>query len=99
MNSAPSKKALNFFAVVDQIKLVHRRLESEVDRIEQPGGAQILDSRQILAGRQAEMLQKGVGRSEESRVGKECVSTCRSRWSRYHEKKKQSIYVQHEKKL
>src|SRR3546814_18512320 len=24
------------------------------------------------------------GRSEESRVGKECVSTCRSRWSPYH---------------
>src|SRR3546814_7339100 len=23
-------------------------------------------------------------RSEERRVGKECVSTCRSRWSRYH---------------
>src|SRR3546814_17210773 len=23
-------------------------------------------------------------RSEESRVGKECVSTCRSGWSRYH---------------
>src|SRR3546814_15661799 len=54
MHTAPSKKALNFFAVVDQIKLVHRRLESEVDR------------------------------SEERRVGKECVSTCRSRWSRYH---------------
>src|SRR3546814_15743388 len=28
------------------------------------------------------------GRSEERRVGKECVSTCRSRWSPYHEKKK-----------
>src|SRR3546814_12055075 len=27
-------------------------------------------------------------RSEERRVGKECVSTCRSRWSPYHEKKK-----------
>src|SRR3546814_1791129 len=30
----------------------------------------------------------GVGeleeRSEERRVGKECVSTCRSRWSQYH---------------
>src|SRR3546814_20020355 len=26
-------------------------------------------------------------RSEERRVGKECVSTCRSRWSPYHEKK------------
>src|SRR3546814_16564024 len=29
-------------------------------------------------------------RSEERRVGKECVSTCRSRGSPYHEKKKQS---------
>src|SRR3546814_21188726 len=28
-------------------------------------------------------------RSEERRVGKECVSSCRSRWSPYHEKKKQ----------
>src|SRR3546814_15807846 len=27
-------------------------------------------------------------RSEERRVGKECVSTCRSRWSPYHEKTK-----------
>src|SRR3546814_11339138 len=26
----------------------------------------------------------GLGRSEERRVGKECVSTCRSRWSPYH---------------
>src|SRR3546814_16708027 len=29
-----------------------------------------------------------VFRSEERRVGKECVSTCRSRWSPYHYKKK-----------
>src|SRR3546814_10981739 len=28
------------------------------------------------------------GRSEERRVGKECVSKCRSRWSTYHTKKK-----------
>src|SRR3546814_12136596 len=27
-------------------------------------------------------------RSEERRVGKACVSTCRSRWSPYHSKKK-----------
>src|SRR3546814_2698469 len=26
----------------------------------------------------------GAARSEERRVGKECVSTCRSRWSPYH---------------
>src|SRR3546814_13864314 len=29
-------------------------------------------------------------RSEERRVGKECVSTCRSRWSPYHSKKKKN---------
>src|SRR3546814_17657660 len=28
-----------------------------------------------------------INRSEERRVGKECVSTCRSRWSPYHYKK------------
>src|SRR3546814_13490433 len=28
------------------------------------------------------------GRSKERRVGKECVSTCRSRWAPYHTKKK-----------
>src|SRR3546814_14957419 len=28
------------------------------------------------------------GRSEERRVGKECVRTCRSRWARYPKKKK-----------
>src|SRR3546814_20999191 len=32
----------------------------------------------------------GERRSEERRVGKECVSTCRSRWSPYHYKKKNS---------
>src|SRR3546814_3030464 len=31
-----------------------------------------------------EVLLGGVQRSEERRVGKECVSTCRSRWSPYH---------------
>src|SRR3546814_18952347 len=29
-------------------------------------------------------------RSEERRVGKECVSTCRSRWSPYHSKKQKN---------
>src|SRR3546814_12080080 len=39
--------------------------------------------------RQAVAAEKGAEeRSDERRVGKECVSTCRSRWSPYHEKKK-----------
>src|SRR3546814_9792371 len=39
-----------------------------------PGGQR----RTVLAADRAR------GRSEERRVGKECVSTCRSRWSPYH---------------
>src|SRR3546814_17625323 len=35
---------------------------------------------------QSERLQHAL-RSEERRVGKECVSTCRSRWSPNHSKK------------
>src|SRR3546814_11842908 len=31
---------------------------------------------------------QATNRSEERRVGKECVSTCRSRWSQYNKKKK-----------
>src|SRR3546814_14745826 len=31
-------------------------------------------------------------RSEERRVGQECVSTCRSRWSPYHYKKNNTIH-------
>src|SRR3546814_12657541 len=34
------------------------------------------------------MITARLARSEERRVGKECVSTCRSRWSPYHSKKK-----------
>src|SRR3546814_16484750 len=41
-----------------------------------------------FVGRGAKCPVLGVGgldlRSEERRVGKECVSTCRSRWSPYH---------------
>src|SRR3546814_19394916 len=33
-------------------------------------------------------------RSEERRVGKECVSTCRSRWSPYNKKKNKSRQTQ-----
>src|SRR3546814_13143087 len=44
-------------------------------------------------GRNLPKLRRAVeaaGRSEERRVGQECVSTCRSRWSPYHSKKKET---------
>src|SRR3546814_19475997 len=37
---------------------------------------------------QIEMPRQDARRSEERRVGKECVSTCRYRWSPYHYKTK-----------
>src|SRR3546814_18115522 len=40
------------------------------------------EGRPLLAG--DVLLSGALGRSEERRVGKECVSTCRSRWSPYH---------------
>src|SRR3546814_12830022 len=36
---------------------------------------------QALAGNPADISKRNDARSEERRVGKECVSTCRSRWS------------------
>src|SRR3546814_2604985 len=44
-------------------------------------------ARRILAippGDEAALAAMDEERSEERRVGKECVSTCRSRWSPYH---------------
>src|SRR3546814_5802489 len=42
----------------------------------------------FLLGSFAFDASEGFTRSEERRVGKECVSTCRSRWSPYHYNKK-----------
>src|SRR3546814_15390062 len=37
-----------------------------------------------LSATRHDQNHRWLGRSEERRVGKECVSTCRSRWSPYH---------------
>src|SRR3546814_15556030 len=54
-----------------------------------PNAAQIgvdADYRSILTE-----ARRDLGRSEERRVGKECVITCRSRWSPYHSQKKKKV--------
>src|SRR3546814_15147282 len=38
----------------------------------------------MIGPRAADMIAEATVRSEERRVGKECVSTCRSRWAPYH---------------
>ena len=37
-----------------------------------------------VEGEGADRLQRNAERSEERRVGKECATLCRSRWSPYH---------------
>src|SRR3546814_2169086 len=44
--------------------------------------------RVVEAAPSAMVMINAAGRSEERRVGKECVSPCRSRWSPSHSKKK-----------
>src|SRR3546814_11850714 len=43
---------------------------------------------QQVVGWHPYVIEEEFRRSEERRVGKECVSRCRSRWSPYHKKKK-----------
>src|SRR3546814_14226891 len=54
----------------------NRRARSDWMKIEQQRGISVTSS--VMT------FEKDGIRSEERRVGKECVSTCRSRWSPYH---------------
>src|SRR3546814_975328 len=77
----------------DQVQVLaeHRRL---LDDALAPQGAFVAVPALAIAGqprrdRPDPPVERGRNfRSEERRVGKECVSTCRSRWSPYHEKTK-----------
>src|SRR3546814_8092921 len=54
-------------------------------------------ARMLSLGRRGVVRRRHQPRSEERRVGKECVSTCRSRWSPYHLKKKTHKYTRQTK--
>src|SRR3546814_17169705 len=84
--------------------VVHRAAEAEVGKEGGGGQTAVAAGGEILRGHRPQPLvqlrccdgargEAALGvRSEERRVGKECVSTCRSRWSRDHHKKK-NIYT------
>src|SRR3546814_17002578 len=57
--------------------------QTDSARITHPLRERIVCSLRGFEGVAASMYV-GAKRSEERRVGKECVSTCRSRWSPYH---------------
>src|SRR3546814_18666692 len=55
--------------------------------IKRPRTIGIGESEVLVRGKLDDLVHGIVSRSAERRVGKECVSTCRSRWSPYHYKK------------
>src|SRR3546814_12471466 len=60
------------------------------ERVQRPPRCQI-DADAAAVARALQPIDRT--RSEERRVGKECVSTCRSRWSPYNEKKKKNSSI------
>src|SRR3546814_17162464 len=56
-----------------------------------PGLVEISDALSPIPRRAARAHDAFHARSEARRVGKECVSTCRSRWWPYHQNKKQRL--------
>src|SRR3546814_11262672 len=77
----------NAFMIAKQCLLVCGRLGAQtqrsVDELAQYADVDRLGDE--IERARLEAFDRGFGiRSEERRVGKECVSTCRSRWSPYH---------------
>src|SRR3546814_14207723 len=63
-------------------RVAARRLAAALDLdAEQPAGPLVIPVGQALAQRPAPSDRQELDRSEERRGGKECVGTCRSRWS------------------
>src|SRR3546814_18517947 len=63
----------------------HRRHLAPLHVADPPFGVEREDADMVAPGHRLDRRRSGVaGRSEERRVGKECVSTCRSRWSPSH---------------
>src|SRR3546814_9779216 len=60
------------------------RIECDGPVQHRDGGGQVASVLQRRAEIDHRFRIIGPDRSEERRVGKECVSTCRSRWSPYH---------------
>src|SRR3546814_17382850 len=71
---------------------------AEVIKVEVPEGDPVRGMGKRVEGKSlyaASICRNKEMRSEERRVGKECVRTCRSRCSPYHSKKKQKQHHQY----
>src|SRR3546814_17637155 len=73
-----------------------RELRREFGRIDRLQRVLVLELRRQQREKAAEVARPprlGLRRSEERRVGQECVSTCRSRWSPCPDKHKKKIEI------
>src|SRR3546814_8372452 len=59
-------------------------LRPEIAALSMSGSSFIVAVNALMLKRLKLPVPVSAERSEERRVGKECVSTCRSRWSQYH---------------
>src|SRR3546814_14684703 len=67
-------------------------IEQQIFKLTDPASGRLLGLRADMTPQAARIAARHyadqkIVRSEERRVGKECVSTCRSRWSPYHSTK------------
>src|SRR3546814_18513720 len=78
--------ALDMGALDRMVRLAVRMMDNAIDASRFPLKQQ---AQEAQAKRRIGLGVTGLAaaRSEERRVGKACVSTCRSRWSPYHQKK------------
>src|SRR3546814_11884122 len=79
--------AANQRAAMNSLKATEEELESaQAHLIERNAELIERNNELILSRERVAELEAAVNaaRSEERRVGKECVSTCRSRWEPYH---------------
>src|SRR3546814_13439771 len=77
---ATEEKAKNGLPKWFEVEVGNRKFITDAELL-----AQCQDFGKMLdLGRDIFAEMEVYGRSEERRVGKECVSTCRSRWSPYH---------------
>src|SRR3546814_10975794 len=78
-----SQKAIETVCIGPEDDMEVRRADiaTAVDQVNDGSGVILLTD---LFGGTPSNLAISLLRSEERRVGKECVSTCRSRWSPYH---------------
>src|SRR3546814_13517404 len=77
---APGK---GFECIIVAVEAIDRQLHRPIPP-PRVGASECNASTLLLRAADAADDQRSFRRSEERRVGKECVSTCRSRWSPYH---------------